>query len=145
MLLLLTNQRRNSILMTRYYPDLVRASDWLKICLNQSEELPRSQPVPGSQIVGKRQRKRCAKSWRGGKKEKGRERAPALPSLLPFYFRVCAFSIQRTRLSRSLEQATQIRVVTRPQYGISALLYQQQQLRRYFKRWRREMSEVYSG
>ena len=30
--------------------------------------------------------------------------APALPSFLPFYFRVCAFSIQRTRLSRSLEQ-----------------------------------------
>ena len=78
--------------MTRHYPDLVRASDWLKICLNQSEELPRSWPVPGSQIVGKRQRKRRAKSWRGGKKEKGRERAPALPSLLPFYFRVCAFS-----------------------------------------------------
>ena len=32
--------------------------------------------------------------------------ATALPSFLPFYFRVCAFSIQRTRLSRSLEQAT---------------------------------------
>ena len=32
--------------------------------------------------------------------------APALPSFLPFYFRVCAFSIQRTRLSRSLEQAS---------------------------------------
>ena len=31
--------------------------------------------------------------------------APALPSFLPFYFRVRAFSIQRTRLSRSLEQA----------------------------------------
>ena len=30
---------------------------------------------------------------------------PALPSFLPFYFRVCAFSIQQTRLSRSLEQA----------------------------------------
>ena len=28
----------------------------------------------------------------------------ALPSFLPFYFRVCAFSIQRTRISRSLEQ-----------------------------------------
>ena len=33
-----------------------------------------------------------------GKKKKGRE------SFLPFYFRVSAFSIQRTRLSRSLEQ-----------------------------------------
>ena len=32
--------------------------------------------------------------------------APALPSFPPFYFRVCAFSIQRTQLSRSLEQAT---------------------------------------
>ena len=29
----------------------------------------------------------------------------ALPRFLPFYFRVCAFSIQRTQLSRSLEQA----------------------------------------
>ena len=27
-------------------------------------------------------------------------------SFLPFYFRVCAFSISRTRLSRSLDQAT---------------------------------------
>ena len=33
--------------------------------------------------------------------------APALPSFLPFYFFVCTFSIQRTRLSRSLEQAKQ--------------------------------------
>ena len=32
-------------------------------------------------------------------------RRERLPSFLPFYFRVCAFSIQRTRLSRSLEQA----------------------------------------
>ena len=32
--------------------------------------------------------------------------ALVLPSFLPFYFRVCAFSIQRTRLSRSLKQAT---------------------------------------
>ena len=42
-------------------------------------------------------------------KEKGREkvaeRAPPLPTFLPFYFCVWAFSIQRTRLSRSLEQA----------------------------------------
>ena len=30
---------------------------------------------------------------------------PSLPSSLPFYFRVCAFKTQRTRLSRSLEQA----------------------------------------
>ena len=41
-------------------------------------------------------------------KEKGtRKVGPPLPSFLPFYFRVCAFSIQRTRLSRSLEQANQ--------------------------------------
>ena len=31
--------------------------------------------------------------------------APAIPSFLPFYFRFHAFSIQRARLSRSLEQA----------------------------------------
>ena len=37
----------------------------------------------------------------GGKKE-----PPfPLPSLLPFYFRVSAFSIQLTRTTRSLEQA----------------------------------------
>ena len=41
---------------------------------------------------------------RGGKKE-GRT-APSLPSCLPFYFGVCAFSIQQTRISRSLEQAS---------------------------------------
>ena len=41
----------------------------------------------------------------GKRKKEGRDAAPALPSFLPFYFRVCAFSIQRTRLSRSLEQA----------------------------------------
>ena len=35
-----------------------------------------------------------------------RKRPPLLsPVSSPFYFRVCAFSIQRTRLSRSLEQA----------------------------------------
>ena len=31
---------------------------------------------------------------------------PPLPSFLPFYFRLRAFSIQRTRLSRSLQQAS---------------------------------------
>ena len=45
------------------------------------------------------------KSLLGAKKEKGA--APeALPSFLPFYFRVRAFSIQQTQLSRSLKQAT---------------------------------------
>ena len=47
-----------------------------------------SYPVPRFQIVGE------------DAKEKGTKR------FLPFYFRVCLFSIQRTRLSRSLEQAT---------------------------------------
>ena len=32
-------------------------------------------------------------------------RKVVVPSFLPFYFRVCLFSIQRTRLSRSLGQA----------------------------------------
>ena len=38
-------------------------------------------------------------------KWKARENVSAWPSLLSFYFRVRAFSIPRTRLSRSLEQA----------------------------------------
>ena len=33
--------------------------------------------------------------------------APDLPSFSPFYLLVCTFSIQRTRLSRSPEQAKQ--------------------------------------
>ena len=59
-----------------------------------------------------------AKNWRGWKKEEGRERepviisaAPSLPSFLPFYFRVRAFSIQRTRLSRSLEQVINTHII----------------------------------
>ena len=36
------NERRNSILATCHYVDLSSASDWLKICFNQSEALPRS-------------------------------------------------------------------------------------------------------
>ena len=60
---------------------------------------------------GRSESERQVKSWRGGKKEKGKRKgerasaAAALPSFLRLYFRVCAFSIQRTRLSRSLEQA----------------------------------------
>ena len=38
----LRNERRNSILMTGYYPHLGSASDWLKICFNRSQALPRS-------------------------------------------------------------------------------------------------------
>ena len=77
--------------------------------LHSSPSLFKVKPVPGSQIVVKtRKKKACEKlAWRGGGgKEKGRE-APALPSFLPFYFRVCAFSIQRTPLPRNLEQAIQ--------------------------------------
>ena len=39
--------------------------------------------------------------WRGEKGE-----APSLPSFLPFYFRLRAFSIQRAQLSRTLEKVT---------------------------------------
>ena len=44
-------------------------------------------------------------SDRLGRRERKRHSKSCLPSFLPFYFRVCLFSIQRTRLSRSLEQA----------------------------------------
>ena len=37
--------------------------------------------------------------------EEAKAKGPALPSFLPFYFRVRAFSIQRPRLFKSLEQA----------------------------------------
>ena len=37
--------------------------------------------------------------------------APALPSFLPFYFRLRAFLIQRAGLSRSLEQARSLGTV----------------------------------
>ena len=45
--------------------------------------------------------------WAGKRKKEGIESsaAPPLPSFLPFYLRVRAFSIQRTRLSRNREQA----------------------------------------
>ena len=38
----LRNESRNSILMTRHYPDLGSASAWWEICFNQSEALTRS-------------------------------------------------------------------------------------------------------
>ena len=34
--------------------------------------------------------------------------APSLPSFLPFYFRLRAFSVQRALLSRSVEQANSL-------------------------------------
>ena len=43
----------------------------------------------------------------GKRKNKGGSAASALPSFLPLYFRVRTFSVQRTRLSRSLEQASE--------------------------------------
>ena len=49
-----------------------------------------------AQIVGKTRKKKAREKLAG--REKGK-------SFLPFYFRVCAFPIQRTRLSRSLQQA----------------------------------------
>ena len=38
----LRNEHKNSILMTRHFPDLVSTFDWLKICFIQSEALSRS-------------------------------------------------------------------------------------------------------
>ena len=43
----------------------------------------------------------------GKRKNEGGSAASALPSFLPLYFRVRTFSIQRTRLSRILEQASE--------------------------------------
>ena len=58
-------------------------------------------PVPGSQIVGRARKsgedanvKGARKAGRSGKK-----------GSLPFFFEFATFSISRTRLSRSLEQA----------------------------------------
>ena len=61
-----------------------------------------------SESVGKTRKKGARKVSGAGKrkKEKGRDRVLSSPSFLPFYFRVRAFLIQRTRLSRSLEQAS---------------------------------------
>ena len=43
----------------------------------------------------------------GKRKNEGGYAASALSSFLPLYFRLRTFSIQRTRLSRSLEQASE--------------------------------------
>ena len=50
----------------------------------------------------------CSRLSGSGEDAKGkgtRKVSEAGKSFLPYYFRVCAFSIQRTRLSRSLKQA----------------------------------------
>ena len=44
-------------------------------------------------------------SWYAHASPRVKKEPPPLPSFLPSYFRVRAFSIQRTRLYRSLEQA----------------------------------------
>ena len=41
----------------------------------------------------------------GGEAKRKKDGREFSPSFLPFYFRVCPFSIQRTRLTPSLEQA----------------------------------------
>ena len=62
--------------------------------------------VLGSQIVGEDAKEKGTRKVGGVvKRKKKGAAAPSLPSFLPFYFCVCAFWIQRTRLSRSLEQA----------------------------------------
>ena len=68
------------------------ASKWLLACSRLSDS------------GQKAKEKSTRKSWRAGK-GKGRAPAQALPSFLSFNFRVCAFSIQRTRRSRSMELA----------------------------------------
>ena len=63
--------------------------------------------------MGKTRKKKARESWRGEKKQKGWA-APSLPSFFPFYFRLRALSIQRTRLPRNLKQATYVAATTIP-------------------------------
>ena len=55
--------------------------------------------------MGKTGKLKAGEKLAGGGRGGGKEAAFPLPSLLPFYFRVSAFSIQLTRTTRSLEQA----------------------------------------
>ena len=50
-------------------------------------------------------REKLAGGGGGGAGKRTKEAAFPQPSLLPFYFRVSAFSIQLARTTRSLEQA----------------------------------------
>ena len=50
-------------------------------------------------------REKLAGGGEGGAGKRKKEAAFPLPSLLPFYFRVSAFSIQLARTTQSLEQA----------------------------------------
>ena len=56
-------------------------------------------PVPGSQIVGRARKSGEDANVKGARKAEREER------FLPFFFEFATFSISRTRLSRSLEQA----------------------------------------
>ena len=57
--------------------------------------------------MGKTRKKKARENLTGREKmERKGESTPSLPSFLPFNFRVPAFSIQRARLSRSLEEAS---------------------------------------
>ena len=62
-------------------------------------------PLACSRLSETREDAKVKGTRAGREKEKGRA-APPLPSFLHFYFRIRAFSIQGTRISRSLEQAT---------------------------------------
>ena len=62
--------------------------------------------APSPQIVGKTRKKKAREKLTRKVGGVGK----ALPSFLTFYFHVCAFSIQRTRLSRNLEQAKMVDV-----------------------------------
>ena len=84
----------------KHYPDLARASSVWNFCARTIG----ASLFQALRSWERRERKRHAKSCRGGKKEKGRERE--LLSPVSSRYIVCAFSIPRTRLSRSLEQAT---------------------------------------
>ena len=55
--------------------------------------------------MGKTGKLKAREKLAGGGGKRKKEAAFPLPSLLPFYFRVSAFSIQLARTTRSLEQA----------------------------------------
>ena len=93
-------------------PDGTCRHAWYATCMHTWLKLSDSRDSgEDMKECGRGQSERHAKSWRGRKKDKGR--ALPLPSFLPiflffvlfcfFLLHVRAFSIQRTRLSRSLE------------------------------------------
>ena len=95
-----TSAENPNSVMTSHYPDMGSASYWLReISFNQSDALPSSSLWTGL--------------WSSG--ELGRGKAPPPP--FPFPFLAIFFPKQR-----ACSQATQIWVVMRHQYGISALV-----------------------